>query len=585
MSVSNGRGHASLQLPFIFLKAQNEPANPENKIPFPKTVEQLQRASKKKLRLRVPPATLAFFDEEGEPILDVSDITPGSLLTVRQFPPGRTSFPGMRRKKISGRTQTPSSAAGSGHKIPGDDDSYDNEDGGGKPAKLYDEEDDEDFGPSDPEKLKFGQAGIGLLSGILPGDLLSGDLGPLLNSLPKNAVALIENAQRVEQQQSEFWRQNVAELAKSVGLAVDLESVLFLDKLRAKASEIIEEHLILGTLGYTFTSQLVLGGPGRSGKTTFFAVFVEQLFIALDRCELRKKVFLMVINCDHLAVAALDPKSLHSKWFEVVLSSFVAQVPALTGHQATLQKYFDGIVENSYLPLLPKRFLEAPGTQGIAKSIVTIATVLSAHWNNSDLGSSWASLLFLFPVLLAKELGFQDVLFLVDNFDSINITLKAGPQFESPDLFLSEHFKVALSSAQFVLSYHDPREFDNSLVPFDDGLIDFSLTLEYHSVLEVECEPSSPDYEIIVDIGTEQLKIRAEHVSTAPGYLQQWNILNQMCDQRDENNDSSDEAQELLASVLSHAETILPLVFQSDYGFGEVEDVRRRKNGLRKPVA
>jgi hypothetical protein len=53
-----------------------------------------------------------------------------------------------------------------------------------------------------------------------------------------------------------------------------------------------------------------------------------------------------------------------------------------------------------------------------------------------------------------------------------------------------------------------------------------------------------------IDIGTEQIKIRAEHAGSAPGYRRQWNILNEMCDKMEELDRSSDEADEILACIL-----------------------------------
>jgi hypothetical protein len=321
----------------------------------------------------------------------------------------------------------------------------------------------------------------------------------------------------------------------------------------------------------------VLSGPPRSGKTSFFGVFLEQLFMALDQCDLYKKTFVMIVNGDHLAAAAADPKLLHMKMVELTITSLVAQMPMLTPHQAMLQKYFDRIVHNDYLPLLPKRFLDAPETQGIAKVIVEFGTILSAHWHNRESGPEWASNLFLLPVLLPKELGFEDVLFVVDNFDSINIALEAGAQFDNGHLYLSEHFKNALTYTQFVLSYHDVQEFQNCLVSFDDDLVDFGLTLEYYSVLDINCEPDYSDYEITIAIGKGSIKISADHFGTAPGYLKQWNILNEICDSMDRVKDSPEDLEDCLAQAMNQAEKILPLVFCSDQGFGEIDDVRRRK--------
>jgi hypothetical protein len=459
--------------------------------------------------------------------------------------------------------------------------SYDEDDTG--PLAMYEagegddvtDEDDED--EENPAHTRVATAALGLLAGVLPDEFLGVDLRTLAKELSKEAMDLIENAQKLEQQQREFWRRNLNEFAKTVGFVTDFTNISYLEEMQQKAVEILQRHVVAGPLGYSLVLRSVISGPARSGKTVFFSVIFERLLMLLDRCELRKRTFVMAVNCDHLAVSAVDLKSLYSKWIEMTLTAVIAQVPPLRSHQTILQKYFDCVVDQGYLSLLPKRFLDSPETQAAGKSFSDIATILSTHWNNPECGSSWASILFLFPILIAKELGFQDVVFLVDNFDSLNITLNTYHQFNCDEVQISEHFKSALESAQFVLSYHDSQEFENVVVALDDTLSDFNQTLEYHSVLDIECIPPNTDCEIAVDFGPDTIRIRSEHFGTAPGYVHQWNVLNELCDKLDSFAEDSDEAQECLAHAMTQAETILPLLFDSSQGFTDVDDVRRRK--------
>jgi hypothetical protein len=494
MTLSRTRHNPTFQLPFVFVKKPDDPAKAEHKILIPRTMQELQLSCKRKLKYTTPPSNLRIIDDDGNAILEIADVKPGSVLTV--LPQSRGSFLATRLSLPSSRPRSTFSASAIGRIFDDHDDhSYDED----EPAledsyrpsetlpeyvKVEEEEEETDTSENPPRVL---------LSGVIPNALLVRGIGNVLESLSKNAAGLIEKAQDVEHQQREFWRQNAMDLAKNAGLGIDLEAVLYLEPMRVKTREIIEKHLLVGSIGYSFASRLVLGGPGRSGKTTFFAVFLEQLFFVLDQCDMCKSVFLMIVNCDHLAVVAGNRKDLYLKWVTLTLSSVVAQVPKLTAHQTILKKYFEGIADHSYLPLLPKRFLSGSETQAFAKSIVNIATILSAHWHDPNGGNRWASILFLFPVLLAKELGFQNVLFLVDNFDSMNMTLTDGFEFETGDRSLSEHFKNALSSAQFVLSYHDAHEFQSALAPVDGALDDFALSLEYHSILDIESKPYYSD--------------------------------------------------------------------------------------------
>jgi hypothetical protein len=65
--------------------------------------------------------------------------------------------------------------------------------------------------------------------------------------------------------------------------------------------------------------------------------------------------------------------------------------------------------------VFPRSFMLAPETQVFAKACADIAGCLQTYWSNPEGGERWASLLFRFPVMIAKGLGFEDVLFLIDN--------------------------------------------------------------------------------------------------------------------------------------------------------------------------
>jgi hypothetical protein len=61
--------------------------------------------------------------------------------------------------------------------------------------------------------------------------------------------------------------------------------------------------------------------------------------------------------------------------------------------------------------------------------------------------------------------------------------------------------KSAVKLTQFILSYHDTADFDNCMLPFADGLVDFQTELKYLSTLDLDCIAEYENKIVNVDAG------------------------------------------------------------------------------------
>jgi hypothetical protein len=438
------------------------------------------------------------------------------------------------------------------------------------------EQDDIDgFEKTDP--VSHPDNGVGTFFGAaLAPESLNADMDSIIARLPKKPSELLQKSMGIELEQQQFWQSKVSALAISAGLTSDSNDLVGLDVMRDKATELIGQHLFIERLGSHTFFRLVLGGPARSGKTTFFGILIQHLILALIGYGRWKRICLFIFNGDHIAAAANNPRSLHRKIVELTIAAIVAQVPKLIPHETMLRRYFDRAIDRNATSVLPRSFTQAPETQVFAKACADIAGCLQTHWSDPEGGERWASLLFRFPVMIAKELGFEDVLFLIDNFDSINMVLRSAPQFESGDIHIGECMKSALKQAQFILSYHDTADFDNCMLPLADGLVDFQTELKYFSTLDLDCIAEYENKIVNVDAGGMSLTLTADHFGATPSYLKQWYVLIEILLDMENAQDDQEAVDDALSEAITHAGKVLPLVFGSNHAFGEVEDVRLR---------
>jgi hypothetical protein len=102
-----------------------------------------------------------------------------------------------------------------------------------------------------------------ILANVLPNAFLDVDFDTVSQVLPKRVSSLVGQAQTVEQQQGDFWRQSLMNLAKPVGLPFNFDDLCGVTQMREKARSILQNHFIPGRLGRSLGLQLVLGGPAR----------------------------------------------------------------------------------------------------------------------------------------------------------------------------------------------------------------------------------------------------------------------------------------------------------------------------------
>jgi hypothetical protein len=546
------------QTTFVFVKLPQEVLNRANRIPIPPSLKELKQSAANRLKLFDPIRSIS--NEDGSEITNIADVIPNSVLTVSTDRKPRTRIP--QRPPSDDETLV--------------DQSYDDMTlpepvipPPTAPITLHPDPPVEEA-PDVPGELEL------LFRSALQ-ESFNADLEFVLSKMPKQSGSLLQNAAGIEQEQEGFWYSNLCAHAKRNGLTADGEGIIYLDAMKAKADDLLRRHFFPGPAGYSILFRLVISGPPASGKTTFCGVLLQRLMLGLIGCGLWKRTCLIMIDGDEIAGAATDAKGLHLKIVDVTITALAAQVPSLTKHWPILQKYFERLVEKGPIPMLPKRFLEAPETQALGKACIEIAEELRSKWTNPDGGTEWAVLLFEFPLLLAKIVGFEDVILLIDHFDSMNLILPRDVQFRSGDIHLTECVKMVLNKAQYILSYHSETRFENCLVPLDDLLTGFELELDYFSTLDLECEPEYKDHAVIVVCGRQSFTLTAAHFGGIPGYLKHWNVLNGLLGDMELVRKYDEAAEDFLSQVITHAGKVLPLVFQSERPFAEIDDVRRRK--------
>ena len=573
------RANGGLSLPYILIQTKAKQNDPPRKLLIPKSMPALKQSAMKALKLTDP--IVSICDRNGREIQTIGEIKAGQLLLMdTNKSASKPQAPVATLRRIRQDTTSEESSEAPSPKLHSSPSSVQQQESPQKPVMppqqvlsedeyVYEEEEEEEEDERDEIQKLFDEAA--------PGSRFR-ELEEVLSEISPDCKDFLENARRIEEKQKLHWAKGLIGYAKKCEITCDPERIMAFDRIKAKAAEVVQNHHLATPLGVHSVMNLVVTGPRSSGKTTFLSVLLKQFLQYLVGEDTWKSTFVVIINFDDFVSAICDPKALYLRMARVTVSLLIAQLPVLIPHERLLTKYFEKIVAGGYLPLLPKRFVEARETAGIAAAFRSVAEAFMAAWSAPTGGDKWATQVFMLPILLAQELGFSNILYFADNVDMMNVPMSVAPQFnDSDDVYLGEPLKKALKLTNFAIACKDVNQFESMMIPVEDTSVDLEPVLEYVSVLDVECDVEYENQEIYARIRQEKFKITSMHFGKAPGFVHHWITINRIFDRLDECEEDSEEYEDYLAAALSEVQKAIPLIFEADGQIGEVDEVRRRQ--------
>ena len=566
-----GPAKGGRSLPYILVQAIRKQNDPPKKILIPKSIPALQKSAMKALKMDGP--IVSIVDRNGNEIRAIEDVKPGQLLLVdtkvqkktnvadSKAPSSQASAqesPMLSSESSVDETSPPQDPVPPPQPVEVSEDEY-----------VYEEEEEEEDEPGEIQTL---------LNEVLPDNGFKSQLDDVLSELTGSCRDFLEDARRLENKQKMHWIKGLLSYAQKCGIHCDPERIMGYDQIKEKAIELVQSHQLATPLGVYSSMNLAITGPKSSGKTTLLSVLLDQFLKYVAGVDEWKNTFVIIINFEDLIPSLADPKSLYLCMSKITVSLLVAQIPTLIPHERLITKYFEKIVAGGYLPLLPKRFVEAPETRAIATAFRNVAESLSSIWNNPKAGAKWIAHTFMLPMLIAQELGFSNILCFGDNVDAVNMTMSVFTPFkDSDEVILGEQVRKALKLTNFAISYKNLYQFQMLMVPDNERSVDLEPVLEYVSVMDIECAVEYEDREIYARIKDDKFKITSMHFGNAPGFAHHWITINRIFDRLDECEKDSEEYEDYFTAALAEVQKAIPIIFESDGHIGDVEEIRRRQ--------
>lgn len=354
------------------------------------------------------------------------------------------------------------------------------------------------------------------------------------------------------------------------------------------------ENNFYSGIGYQFNLAII--GPRKSGKSTFLSLFARELLFEFVATESLKKYFIINLDLSKFVINIHRPDRFFHDIVDATLLSLQWNCPCYTQYIQSLALFFKAITEeneeidpDSFTrnpPLVPQNFKLNPDFQHVAASFQSIANRMTYLWSNDEKFLEWNLSVLFFPLSIAQAVGIEKMIYIVDNIELFDIKVNSSScshfnQYNNC-IFLSDLFKLVLSTGNYIISCQNQNDFDRFMEPiteeFDSS--SFSNKIEYVSTLNIidvsqqndEEDDDELYYDKIIsaylDLEDEEIPvyISINHTGGIPVFVFLWKEINKLFDEIEQYDENSIEYQEIYETVFSQATELLYQLFVSQDG-------------------
>ncbi len=416
----------------------------------------------------------------------------------------------------------------------------------------------------DLDRTGGSQQGEQLMSSVIPIKKMRNHVVKAFLDLNPDTQDFLSQAFTIEHSQQERYVASIfATLKQNDMFSLESEKIEGAKELRDKARRMVSSHRVVRPNGISYCFKTAIVGPSNSGKSTFLKILIRELLVDLVATDNWKRTF--VFPVDMSLIMDADPAVIFGKWVSYTFAQLRAQTPSMLEYLPGIERSFMGLMETKGTAILPKKFTQILEYRKLSAEIQRILSNMAAIWyDTTSLLPWWASIAML-PFLLARALGFKNIIMISDHFDETSVEIQPCYPFEgSPHVaFLSEIWKCALEHGSCILGARDTGQFMRLMDSLDDFSFDFSNYIDYETVYNIIRTPKFSDKEIVVEFNetNELLKIYAWHCAGIPNYLLRWYELNIEFDEMEAMDPKTDDYEEKMCHVITRVENLLELIY------------------------
>ena len=332
-------------------------------------------------------------------------------------------------------------------------------------------------------------------------------------------------------------------------------------ELDEKAIEILKKHTFIcpGKSGIgTLQTKIGIIGPRHGGKSTFLNILAQKYLQFNYSQGLKRETCFFYFDFREMKDVVKNPLNFYKTFVKSILNQLIIQYPLLRLHPDRVQvtnesKETLNIAEMSQKtpvademirtflqyadrdtpisPLGPK-FPRTPPFTSIANDIEQLRNRIQTSLESDDQMEPFFTNLFLLPKELAVAFGFDNVHYVVDHLDYLDVIVKPIDPFNkaAPAVNLVEFAKLMLSNGSFFVSSEDEERLSEILDKADEYSFDLYRGTELVTIVGLCKEESSlKEMKIAMEDGSDFI-IKQTDCGGCSSFLSQWKAISESTD-------------------------------------------------------
>lgn len=325
----------------------------------------------------------------------------------------------------------------------------------------------------------------------------------------------INNSFVLEEQQMRLWHHNVMKQPFINNLSKKEPFEEFIKT----ATSVLEEHRFVSGRVNDHCMKVGIIGPVGSGKSSLLKEIVNQYTCELTRTGHWKSTFVYALDVKAILEIIDDYPKLIRYFIELGTDLVASQNPSILTELEPAKRQLLSITKN--------KVIYNPNN---VTRLTNLAVLLSSCLYDEDGFLTFYTNVFLIPMLIAQEFGYEEFFFIVDNIDMADIQLKPHAPFDTDGdfLFVVEYIKHALTYGNYAIACHDTSDFYQTMGPTDEKGIDLINGMNIVTNTDIAIiDEDDNGVNVKVDICNEEepIYINASLCGGVVTYLNLWDSL------------------------------------------------------------
>ena len=344
----------------------------------------------------------------------------------------------------------------------------------------------------------------------------------------------MEATELAKSKEFEIYADQIKELMKFSATEIAHQS-----DIKQACNTLIKESVISsGSRTPIHKFNLAISGPRKSGKSVFLRYLYKDVVIAMALSKETEKNLIIFTDLSNPKIYS-GIFGLYELLINLIFNEIEKRRPELEGHKQRFVNHFLSLPGKDRLPPFPKIIRETHAFVNVLPFLEELGSDLLKALQDPFGLVEWFSVVVEVPSRVSKAFGFEDILWFIDHFDCIDISVSPQVPFNEAriSVFLVEFAKKMLALSSYIVATQDDERFFSALPSSVEYGFDILSQFKFYSLTDMPISRKvyKNQYDLLIEFEGEYppIRLRESLCGSCPAYLAIWESMAMQIDKKD----------------------------------------------------